>query len=186
MGNCSNPEDTYDSEEFTVLNLGSSGLRDTAQPIRYLLEICGLPYDERIFSQEEWEFEIKNLMSLAFPALPFLSDSRMRISGFITILKHLIAISNQKHLQGRSLNEFALIDQALWALEAVGASIARLNASEDFQEEKGAVYEESVQPLIASLTAETFTKRSFFPLTFESVADLVLYELSHWMEGVFP
>jgi glutathione S-transferase len=101
--------------------LGYLYVRGAAQPIRYLLEYVGEPYEEKLyemgpgFEKPQWLKE-RFTLGLAFPNLPYYIHGDVKITGSITIARY---IANKHNLAGQTEEEKLQVDM----LQQVGYDI---------------------------------------------------------------
>ncbi|ELR19868.1 Glutathione Stransferase [Acanthamoeba castellanii str. Neff] len=107
------------AEQQSKLVVGYWDIRCLAEPIRFLLEYTGLPYEDRRYvqghapdySREHW-FGVKNSLGLDFPNLPYLIDGDVKITQSNAILRHIARKANPA-LLGKDLKEQAQIDMLI-------------------------------------------------------------------------
>merc|ERR1711879_312665 len=107
------------AEQQSMLVLGYWDIRCLAEPIRFLLEYSGLPYEDRRYvqgnapgySREDW-LGVKNSLGFDFPNLPYLIDGDLKLTQSNAILRHIARKANPT-LLGKDLKEQAQIDMLL-------------------------------------------------------------------------
>jgi len=131
------------AEQQGKVLLGYWAIRGLAQPIRFLLEYTGTPYEERRYQQgdapdysiKEWAAEKYNL-GLDFPNLPYLIDGDIKITQSNAILRYIARRANPA-LLGKDKKEQALVDMLIDTVFDFRNDCVRLFYSSNFHEEKG-------------------------------------------------
>jgi len=112
------------------LQLGYWNTRGVAQPIRYLLEYMGLPYEERRYQQgdnlnrNEW-LNVKDSFEFALPSLPYLIDGKIKLTYSNVIMEYLTS-KYQPKLGGLTIESKADIQMHVCYLTDCSQNTARL------------------------------------------------------------
>ena len=109
-------------------------IRGLAQPIRYLLEYCGFPYEDVRYdgnNREGWN-SIKDTLGLDFPNLPYLMDGDLKITQSNAILRY-IALKKGDNLVGKDLHDQGLVSMLLEVAMDFRNTIVRICYNPEFE-----------------------------------------------------
>lgn len=93
--------------------LGYWGIRGRGNVSRLLLEYCGVPYEEKRYSDPN-EWFGKDSPELAksgflFPNLPYLTDGNFKLSESIAIEEYIVRRGGKPELMGKNIQEEAVV-----------------------------------------------------------------------------
>eukprot|EP00922_Rhytidocystis_sp_ex-Travisia-forbesii_P050954 GHVS01075681.1.p2 GENE.GHVS01075681.1~~GHVS01075681.1.p2 ORF type:complete len:234 (+),score=37.88 GHVS01075681.1:220-921(+) len=101
-----------------MLEVGYWKIRGLAQPIRFLLEYCKLPWRDTTYElqpmdggqwdRREWN-DVKFQLGLDFPNLPWFVDGSLKLTESTAILRH-IARKYKPELLGTNIDEMAKVE----------------------------------------------------------------------------
>lgn len=77
-----------------------------AQPARYILELAGRKYEEKLYTKEtskDWFEGDKANIDFAYPNLPYLIHGDLKITESQNITNYLMDVTAQQSLQGEGL-----------------------------------------------------------------------------------
>ncbi|KAL6044714.1 Glutathione S-transferase Mu 3 [Balamuthia mandrillaris] len=169
-----------EAERSPVMILGYWAIRGLAQPIRFLLEYVGEPYEDRKyvqgdgpeFSREEW-LSVKHTLGLAFPNLPYLIDGEVKLTQSNAILRY---IARKHNLLGSNEEETCLVDMLLDEAMDFRNGLVRTVYNPDY-ENLWAKYTKDVLPGRLAAFEKFLGEKPFFIGDKITVVDFPLYEL---------
>eukprot|EP00500_Bicosoecida_sp_ms1_P007155 CAMPEP_0203822688 /NCGR_PEP_ID=MMETSP0115-20131106/46965_1 /ASSEMBLY_ACC=CAM_ASM_000227 /TAXON_ID=33651 /ORGANISM="Bicosoecid sp, Strain ms1" /LENGTH=294 /DNA_ID=CAMNT_0050731723 /DNA_START=10 /DNA_END=890 /DNA_ORIENTATION=+ len=170
--------------------LGYWAIRGLAQPIRYLLEYTGTPYEDVRYTlqpkegggwdRSEWT-DVKFTLGLEFPNLPYLLDGDIKLTQSNACLRH---IGRKHNLNGATEAEMCDVDLLLDESMDLRNTITKVayTAKDDFDAAMAA-WRRRVPHTLKVLEARLAAGREWFAggLT---VADFVLFELLDQARGM--
>jgi len=154
-------------------------IRGLAQPIRYLLEVGQVPYEERRyicgpapdFDKSDWLNE-KFKLGLDFPNLPYLIDGDKKIVQNLAIMRYLARKCN---LDGKSEQEKIQCDVIEQHRADLRTVWGRLCYNPQFEKEKAGYLEQLPKWLKAF--SDSLGSRPYFAGDRLTYVDLLVYEI---------
>lgn len=128
--------------------LGYWDIRGLAEPIRLMLEHCGVDYDQRLFvcgpgpefKRNDWT-DVKDTFGLDFPNIPFYVDGEMRITESWAIMKY-IGRNHSTQLLPADERSRQLADQSQGVVDDFRKSFTALCYGADFADKRASYLEQ--------------------------------------------
>jgi len=112
-------------------------LRGLVEPIRLMLEYCGVEYEMKVFKQadgrEPW-LQVKNTIGMDYPNLPYLVDGDVKMSESLAMMKY---IARKGKLTPSSEEEQINLDVAEGAVVDFHMAFTPMCYNSDFENLKG-------------------------------------------------
>lgn len=120
-----------------TLKFGYWQFRGLGQPIRFLLEYLGLPYEEKHYTLEkanEWFEGDKKSLGLFLPNLPYLIDGAFNLTESAAIQAYVIRRAGRADLLGGAdLHRSARIYQAASVLRDVSTAVMEVLKTDEYK-----------------------------------------------------
>lgn len=159
----------------SLVTLGYWGIRGRAGTIRSLLSYCGIPFQNKVYTNDEWAKD-KQILGLNYPNLPYLIDGDKKITESSAILRYIPLKAGRKDLVGSTDDEAIQVQTALGVLVDLRSNLnAIIWTKGDFQAEKERAFTKGVvKNKLEHL--DTNLKGKEWLCGFLSIADFDLFE----------
>eukprot|EP00347_Sterkiella_histriomuscorum_P019746 403340447 len=154
------------------------GLQGSAQFARYVLEYIGIPYEQKLYVEEdEWFKKDKPNSTCVLPNLPNFKDGDVHISEHDAIMRY-IARKYKPELQGKNASDFAYVEQFLCYLTKLHTSAMDLtykpSVTQEDRDKFFTTHHANLDRLDKYLSGKTHFVGDYLTL-----ADIYFYHLSH-------
>jgi Glutathione S-transferase len=161
--------------------------RGRAQPLRFLLEYLGIPYEEKRYEIKDamdWFAKDKHQLNHPFPNLPNLKDGERIVTETEAIYQYICKKANRKDLLGANEEEEIDVCTTRWFLHDLAYAIGEIAYNKDFETIKDAELEKKVAPKLAYISK--FLGEKEFLHGHITYVDFLCYELLTIMEALKP
>ncbi|KAL4483071.1 hypothetical protein ABPG74_019097 [Tetrahymena malaccensis] len=79
------------------------------QPSRYVLELAGIPYEDRVYTMQnraDWFEKDKQTLGFDYPNLPYLIHGDFKITESQNVVNYVIEVTNQQKLLGEGKDKY--------------------------------------------------------------------------------
>jgi len=167
------------------VRLGYWDIRGLAQPIRFLLEVSKVAYDEKRYEilkkgENEWDAsqwtDEKFKLGLTFPNLPWLEDGELKLTQSNAIIRHICRKYNPD-LLGKNEADMSVVDMLMDVIGDYRSGIVTLSYKDtaNFEANKATWTAGAMKPNLDSFSKYLGDKS--YLVGYITAADFLLYEM---------